>query len=147
MIGNRIYGCDDCLAVCPWNKFAQRTGELAFHPRTELAAPLLTELATLDEPGFRQLFALSPIKRIGRARFLRNVLIALGNSGSAASAPAAEQRLDDDQPLVRGMAGWALARLDPARLARLAATKAANETDAAVQAEWRQAAGSGLSLP
>src|SRR5271163_3503255 len=88
-IGNRIYGCDDCLAVCPWNKFARRTGELAFHARDELTAPLLLALAELDDGAFRKLFAGSPIKRIGRARFLRNVLIALGNSQIAEAAATA----------------------------------------------------------
>ncbi|MEA2755566.1 MAG: epoxyqueuosine reductase [Aliidongia sp.] len=138
-MGNRIYGCDDCLAVCPWNKFARRTGELAFHARTELTAPVLTELAGLDDDAFRRLFAGSPIKRIGRARFVRNVLIALGNSGRSENAGAAEVRLDDEAPLIRGMAVWALARLDPQRLARAAASHAGREADPAVRAEWDDA--------
>ena len=139
-LGNRIYGCDDCLAVCPWNKFARRTGELAFHSRTELAAPLLAELALLDDAGFRRLFSGSPIKRIGRARFLRNVLIALGNSGSQAAAPVVEARLDDEAALVRGMAVWSLARLDPARLAA-AAARAKQDDEPSVATEWQAARG------
>jgi epoxyqueuosine reductase len=134
-MGNRIYGCDDCLAVCPWNKFASQTGELAFHPRAELTAPLLAELAALDDAGFRRLFAGSPIKRIGRDRFLRNVLIALGNSGDPAQAAVAAARLDDPAALVRAMAVWALSRLDPERLAR-ESIRAESETDPSVQAEW-----------
>jgi epoxyqueuosine reductase len=134
-IGNRIYGCDDCLAVCPWNKFAVRTAEYAFLPRNELTAPRLAELAGLDDTGFRKLFTKSPIKRIGRDRFLRNVLIALGNTGEAALAPVAAHHLGDPSPLVRGMAVWALARLDPNRLAASTEFRAA-ETDADVLAEW-----------
>ncbi len=137
-IGNRIYGCDDCLAVCPWNKFARRTGELAFHARPELTAPLLQDLARLDDSAFRTLFAGSPIKRIGRARFLRNVLIALGNAQDQAAAPTAERLLVDAAPLVRGMAVWALAQLDRDRL-RHNATAAAEETDPFVVQEWRSA--------
>ena len=92
-IGNRIYGCDDCLAVCPWNKFAQTAREIAFHPRIELTLPLLADLATLDDAAFREFFRGSPVKRIGRDRFVRNVLIAIGNSGDAELARVAEQRL------------------------------------------------------
>src|SRR4029079_12974906 len=110
-MGNRIYGCDDCLAVCPWNKFAQTAREIAFHPRIELTAPLLRELSLLDDAAFREVFRGSPVKRIGRDRFLRNVLIAIGNSGDAELAPAAEARLADASPLVRAMAVWALSRL------------------------------------
>jgi epoxyqueuosine reductase len=135
-IGNRIYGCDDCLAVCPWNKFARRTNELAFHARAELEAPLLQELAGLDDAAFRKLFAGSPIKRIGRARFVRNVLIALGNTGSAGSASTAAQLLADPAPLVRGMAVWALARLDPRKAASSALQLAPQEADPTVLAEW-----------
>src|SRR5690606_4259295 len=119
-MANRIYGCDDCLAVCPWNKFASEAREAAFHARDELAAPLLTELATLDDTAFRALFSGSPIKRVGRDRFVRNVLIALGNSGDAAAVPVVESRLDDASPLVRAMAVWALRALAPARAAALA---------------------------
>jgi epoxyqueuosine reductase len=134
-IGNRIYGCDDCLAVCPWNKFASRTAEYAFHPRAELTAPLLAELAGLDDAEFRRRFAGSPIKRIGRDRFVRNVLIALGNAGDPALAASAEGRLGDESPLVRGMAIWALSRLDPARVAGRR-DDAERETDDMVRAEW-----------
>ncbi|MEM8753734.1 MAG: tRNA epoxyqueuosine(34) reductase QueG, partial [Pseudomonadota bacterium] len=108
LIGNRIYGCDDCLAVCPWNKFAGVAAEAGYWARAELAAPRLRDLAALDEAGFREVFAGSPIKRIGRARFLRNVLVAVGNSGDPALADVAEARLDDDAALVRGAAVWAL---------------------------------------
>lgn len=132
LIGNRVYGCDDCLAVCPWNKFASATREAAFFPRIELTAPRLADLAELDDADFRALFAGSPIKRIGRARFIRNVLIALGNSGQPRFAPVVEARLSDDSPLVRGMAVWALGRLAPERLAALDGP----EEDEGVRAEW-----------
>jgi epoxyqueuosine reductase len=111
LMGNRIYGCDDCLAVCPWNKFATATKEAAFHPRQELQGPLLAELAALDDEKFRTLFRASPVKRIGRDRFVRNVLIAIGNSGDLALAPAAKNLMADTSPLVRGAAVWALGRL------------------------------------
>jgi epoxyqueuosine reductase len=135
LIGNRIYGCDDCLAVCPWNKFAQVGRETKLAARTALQAPPLADLALLDDAGFRALFAKSPVKRIGRARFLRNVLIAIGNSGDAALADAAERLIDDASPLVRGAAVWALGRLDRARLMR-AARRRADENDPDVIAEW-----------
>lgn len=111
LMGNRIYGCDDCLAVCPWNKFARATTEPAFLPRAELTAPRLADLARLDDAAFRELFTASPIKRIGRNRFVRNVLIALGNSGDPARIPAAEALLADDDPVVRDAAAWAVGRL------------------------------------
>jgi epoxyqueuosine reductase len=110
-IGNRIYGCDDCLAVCPWNKFASATEELAFVARADLTLPLLTELAELDDAGFRAKFSGSPIKRIGRDRFVRNVTIALGNSGDPSALPLLERLAQDDSELVRAMAVWAMARL------------------------------------
>ncbi|MBV9992874.1 MAG: tRNA epoxyqueuosine(34) reductase QueG [Alphaproteobacteria bacterium] len=110
-IGNRIYGCDDCLAVCPWNKFAQVARESRFHARAELQRPRLADLAALDDPAFREMFSGSPVKRIGRDRFVRNVLIAIGNSGDATLAPAARGLLDDASPLVREIAQWALSRL------------------------------------
>ena len=136
-MGNRVYGCDDCLAVCPWNKFAQQTREYAFLPRAELTAPRLADLAGLDDAGFRRIFAGSTIKRLGRDRFVRNVLIALGNSGARSLAPAARERLGDDSPLVRAMAVWALSRLlAPAAFARLRARSLEGESDAAVRAEW-----------
>ena len=136
LMGNRIYGCDDCLAVCPWNKFAQAGREAKLQARDVLRAPQLAELVRLDDAGFRALFAKSPLKRIGRARFLRNVLIAIGNSGDQNLADEAERLLDDASPLVRGAAVWALGRLDRARLERCAAEHAAAESDAAVLAEW-----------
>ena len=111
-IGNRIYGCDDCLAVCPWNKFAQAGRETKLAARAELRAPSLAELARLDDAAFRALFAKSPVKRIGRDRFVRNVLIAIGNSDDAGSGRSRPRRLlDDASPLVRGAAVWALSQL------------------------------------
>jgi epoxyqueuosine reductase len=111
LLGNRIYGCDDCLAVCPWNKFARATAEPAFLPRAELTAPRLGDLAQLDDAAFRTLFAGSAIKRTGRNRFVRNVLIALGNSGDKAQIPVAEALLRDDDPVVRDAAVWTVGRL------------------------------------
>jgi epoxyqueuosine reductase len=139
-MGNRIYGCDDCLAVCPWNKFASRTREMAFVAREDLTLPLLTELAALDDAAFRARFAGSPIKRTGRDRFVRNVLIALGNSEDSSSVPVAERLLTDDSPLVRGMAIWALSRLAPTALRRHAGL-ADTEADDHVRAEWAAALG------
>jgi epoxyqueuosine reductase len=140
-IGNRIYGCDDCLAVCPWNKFAVAGGEMKLAAREGLRAPRLANLARLDDAAFRALFAKSPVKRLGRTRFVRNVLIAIGNSGDANLADEAERLLDDASPLVRGMAVWALGRLDPARLQRTAVGRRAAETDADVMSEWTASAG------
>jgi len=111
LIGNRIYGCDDCLAVCPWNRFAQRTRHAKLVARPDLEAPRLNELAGLDDAGFRALFAGSPVKRIGVARFVRNVLVAIGNSGAAALRPAAQARTADADPVVAEAAQWAAARL------------------------------------
>jgi epoxyqueuosine reductase len=138
-IGNRIYGCDDCLAACPWNKFAQAGHEAKLAARAALKAPRLAELATLDDGAFRKLFAKSPVKRTGRDRFVRNVLIAIGNSGDAALAPAAERLLTDASALVRGAAVWALARLDRERVPALAATHRDAERDPEVEAEWTAA--------
>ena len=136
-MGNRIYGCDDCLAVCPWNKFARRTTEPAFLPRAELTAPRLAELARLDDAGFRELFAGTAIKRTGRDRFVRNVLIALGNSGDPTQAESAEARLGDTSPLVRAMAVWALGRLaDRESFETARADHLPGETDPAVRREW-----------
>jgi epoxyqueuosine reductase len=138
-MGNRIYGCDDCLAVCPWNKFAQATRELAFLPRAELTAPTLAELARLDDAAFRAHFRGSPLKRIGRDRFIRNVLIALGNgAGGQDALEVIERLLGDAAPLVRGAAVWALSRLDPVRFDALGADRLARETDESVRAEWAQ---------
>jgi epoxyqueuosine reductase len=142
LIGNRIYGCDDCLAVCPWNKYAQVTEQADFQPRDNLTAPLLRDLAALDDAGFRQLFTASPIKRIGRDRFIRNVLIAIGNSAVPELADCAESLLGDPSPLVRGTAVWALARLaGKPRLAALAERYRPAEPDETVSVEWRQALG------
>jgi epoxyqueuosine reductase len=138
-IGNRIYGCDDCLAVCPWNKFAKTGRDLKLSAREEFCAPPLEMLLRLNERGFRALFAGSPLKRIGAARFMRNVLIAAGNSGDAALAGVVAERLDDASPLVRAMAVWALARLAPSRLAALAPVLGACEEDADVLREWAAA--------
>ena len=137
-MGNRVYGCDDCLAVCPWNKFAEPTGEDAFLPRAGLTAPRLAELAGLDDAAFRVRFAGSPIKRTGRDRFVRNLLIAIGNSGDAGLAPTAEGLLGDGSPLVRAMAVWALSRLlDGGQFAILREVHLAGEPDPDVGAEWR----------
>ncbi|WP_372340475.1 tRNA epoxyqueuosine(34) reductase QueG [Parvularcula sp. IMCC14364] len=111
-MGNRIYGCDDCLAVCPWNKFAQQTEEMAFHTRASLKAPLLVELAMLDDAGFREHFRASPVKRIGRDRFIRNVMIAIGNSSASPELIAvAQHNMNDASELVREAARWALEEL------------------------------------
>jgi epoxyqueuosine reductase len=110
-LGNRIYGCDDCLAVCPWNKFAQVARESAFHAREALRAPRLADLAALDDAGFRTLFSKSPVKRIGRDRFVRNVLYAIGNSGNMSLLASAQSLLDDPAEVVRDAAEWAVARL------------------------------------
>jgi epoxyqueuosine reductase len=138
LIGNRIYGCDDCLAVCPWNKFAVRGRETKLAARDSLRAPRLADLVRLDDAAFRALFSKSAVKRIGRARFVRNVLVAIGNSGEAALADEAERLIGDASPLVRGAAVWALGRLDRARLERCAVQRA-TESDADVIAEWSAA--------
>jgi epoxyqueuosine reductase len=139
-MGNRIYGCDDCLAVCPWNKFAQQGREAKLAAREELRTPDLAEFARLDDAAFRARFARSPVKRTGRDRFVRNVLIAIGNSEDIALAVEAEQLLSDTSPLVRGAAVWALSRLigrEP--LAALAAQAMPTESDGSVRAEWSAA--------
>jgi epoxyqueuosine reductase len=137
LMGNRIYGCDDCLAVCPWNKFAAAGQEMRLAARAELRAPRLADLAQLDDAAFRALFRKSPVKRIGRDRFVRNVLIAIGNSGDAALAPQAERLLRDPSPLVRGAAVWALERLlEPQAFRQMAAALAPLELEPDVQAEW-----------
>jgi epoxyqueuosine reductase len=136
-IGNRIYGCDDCLAVCPWNKFAEAAhANRAFAARAELAAPALGDLLQLDDASFREVFSGSPIKRIGRDRMMRNALIAAGNSGLPGLLPRVLALLDDPAPVVRGAAVWALARLDPARFAQEAARRRAVEQDPETRAEW-----------
>ena len=135
-MGNRIYGCDDCLAVCPWNKFASVSREARLRARPELERPALADLVGLDDAGFRALFAGSPIKRIGLARFLRNVLIAIGNSGDPDFVPLVEARLDAAEPVVRGAAIWALRRLAPERADTLSLAYLARESDSSVAAEW-----------
>jgi epoxyqueuosine reductase len=138
-IGNRIYGCDDCLAVCPWNKFAETGREAKLAAREHLRAPPLAELAALDDAAFRSLFSKSPVKRIGQSRFLRNVLIAMGNSGDVALVPAAQATLADPDPLVRGAAIWALSQLTPDAMADLHLIHGSRETDDAVRGEWSTA--------
>jgi epoxyqueuosine reductase len=136
-MGNRIYGCDDCLAACPWNKFAREGRELKLAAREALRRPALDELARLDDAAFRALFAKSPVKRIGRDRFLRNVLYAIGNSGTPELAAEAERLIDEPAPVVRGAAVWALKRLlDEATFAALRAARRDAETDPQVRAEW-----------
>jgi epoxyqueuosine reductase len=140
LLGNRIYGCDDCLAVCPWNKFAQKGREAKLAARAEPDAPALAELAGLDDAGFRRLFAGTATKRTGRDRFVRNVLIAIGNSGDPALAIHAERLIDDPAAVVRGAAVWAAARLMPQpQFAALAARRRLAEPDPAVQEEWAAA--------
>lgn len=136
-IGNRIFGCDDCLAVCPWNKFAQAGREAKLRQRDDLAGLPLADLARLDDAAFRTRFAGTPIKRAGRDRFVRNVLIAIGNSGEPGLAGSALDRLDDSAPLVRAMAVWALSRLLAREdFASKAAERRPCETDEAVRGEW-----------
>ncbi|MBI1213377.1 MAG: tRNA epoxyqueuosine(34) reductase QueG [Alphaproteobacteria bacterium] len=136
LMGNRIYGCDDCLAVCPWNKFAAAGREAALFPRIELTAPRLAELARLDDAAFRQFFSGSPIKRTGRDRFVRNVLIAIGNSKLPQFIPIVEDLLTDEAAVVRGAAIWALDRLSPAHAASEKQKRLAEETDPQVREEW-----------
>lgn len=141
-MGNRIYGCDDCLAVCPWNKFAQAGQEVKLVAREDLDAPPLKELCRLDEGGFRALFSGSPVKRIGRNRFVRNVLIAIGNSGDASFLPDVQRLLGDDSALVRSMAVWALSRLAEAEQFRQSADAAIGaEADDEVRREWQMGLG------
>ncbi|MEL7041072.1 MAG: tRNA epoxyqueuosine(34) reductase QueG [Pseudomonadota bacterium] len=138
-MGNRIYGCDDCLAVCPWNKFAIVAKDSAFWARAELKGPSLDALSALDETTFRQVFAGSPIKRIGRDRFVRNVLIAIGNAQNPALVETSVlPHLDDDNPIVRGAAIWALSRLDLDQFAVEKAARFGGESDTTVRAEWQQ---------
>ena len=136
-IGNRIYGCDDCLAVCPWNKFAKVAREAQLKARDDLRAPSLASLASLDDTAFRAKFQGSPVKRIGRDRFVRNVLIAIGNSNDAELAPVAAARIKDASPLVRGAAVWALSRIaGAAEFSRLKRENAGSENDPGVLGEW-----------
>ena len=147
--GSRIYGCDDCLAVCPWNKFAQGAREMRLQARDALAGPRLADLMALDDAAFRALFSKSPVKRIGRDRFIRNVLYAVGNSADLSLIAPARKLLDDPAPVVRGAAVWALSRLmAPADFAALAAS--VSEPDPEVRREWESrsvAEGRSLSPP
>lgn len=136
-MGNRIYGCDDCLSVCPWNKFAQATSEMKLKARDDLKAPRLADFLVLDDPSFRTLFSGSPVKRIGRDRFLRNVLIATGNSQDPSLLEHVELLLEDPAPVVRGAAIWALKQLVTAeRFTILRKRLASIEEDDTVRAEW-----------
>ncbi|MGJ7039803.1 epoxyqueuosine reductase [Shinella sp. BE166] len=138
-IGNRIYGCDDCLAACPWNKFAASASEMKLKARDELKAPAIADLLTLDDPGFRAHFSGSPVKRIGRDRFVRNVLIAAGNSGDRGLIARCAQLAEDAAPVVRGMAAWALSRLMTAGEFEEFAAGRADDADADVRAEYERA--------
>jgi len=142
-LGNRIYGCDDCLAVCPWNKYASATREAKLAPREDFDAPRLADLVALDDASFRAHFSASPVKRIGRDRFVRNVLYAIGNAGDAALVPLVEARLDDGSALVRGAAVWALGRLDRDAAIRARSSCGMRETDATVTEEWHALEGRG----
>ena len=136
-MGNRIFGCDDCLAVCPWNKFASVTREAKLKAREDLSAPALADLVTLDESRFRKLFAGSPIKRLGHTRFIRNVLIAIGNSEDNAHVGMIEDRLSHSEPLIRGAAIWAFRRLaSHERVAQKMARLLPDEHDDQVSREW-----------
>jgi epoxyqueuosine reductase len=135
-LGQRIYGCDDCLAVCPWNKFARAAREIRLQAREALRAPRLEDLAALDDAAFRALFAKSPVKRIGRDRFVRNVLYAIGNTARGELSPVAERLLEDSSPTVRGAAVWALSRLLPAEAFEALRRRSAAETDPEVREEW-----------
>ncbi len=139
-IGNRIYGCDDCLAACPWNKFAEVGRETKLAAREQLRAPSLDELSRLDDASFRAMFSRSPIKRIGRDRFIRNVAIAIGNSGDPKLVSEAHRLLDDGSALVRGAAVWALSQLLPREeFAALAGKQCSLERDDSVREEWSAA--------
>jgi epoxyqueuosine reductase len=137
-MGNRIYGCDDCLAVCPWNSFAGVAREAEFAARADIGERPLSQLLALDDAAFRELFARTPVKRTGRDRFLRNVLIAAGNSADASLVGPVRRLLDDPHPLVRGAAVWALSRLDAMALAA-ERPRHAREPDPDVIAEWNEA--------
>ena len=139
LIGNRIYGCDDCLAACPWNKFASAASEMKLVARDDLKEPSIAFLLDLDDAAFRAFFSGSPVKRIGRDRFVRNVLIAAGNSGDRAFIPACRRLAGDASPVVRGMAVWALSRLMTAGEFRVFAAERIEEPDEDVRAEWKLA--------
>ena len=139
-MGNRVFGCDDCLAVCPWNKFAAAAREARFHARAETDNPPLAELLELDDAAFRARFAGTPVKRTGRDRFLRNVLIAAGNSGDESLLPRIEALLGDNSPLVRAMAVWAMRQLTGDGVGEgVRHRHLAREGDSDVRAEWHTA--------
>jgi epoxyqueuosine reductase len=136
-IGNRVYGCDDCLAICPWNKFAQAASEAKLRPRGDLTHPAIAEWLAFDETAFRRFFSGSPVKRIGYARFMRNLLIAAANSGESGLMPQIEAKLGAPSPLVRGMAVWALRRLaTPEAFHHLTQSWLKLETEDSVRSEW-----------
>ena len=139
LIGNRIYGCDDCLAACPWNKFANEASEMKLKAREDLKEPSIAFLLTLDDPTFRTFFSGSPVKRIGRDRFIRNVLIAAGNSGERSLIEQCRLLAADASPVVRGMAVWALSQLMKAGEFEAFAAQRENESDEDVLSEWRLA--------
>uniref|UniRef100_UPI0025D7CAEF epoxyqueuosine reductase n=1 Tax=uncultured Hyphomicrobium sp. TaxID=194373 RepID=UPI0025D7CAEF len=136
-IGNRIFGCDDCLAVCPWNKFASEAREARLHVKAELDNPPLADLLALDDAAFRARFRGTPVKRTGRDRVVRNCLIAAGNARDPSLLPLVESLLDDSSPLVRAMAVWAFRRLaSPQSVAAARDRHEAIETDDDVRREW-----------
>ena len=138
-MGNRIFGCDDCLAVCPWNKYARATRDAKLKAREDLVAPELSALAKLDDQAFRSLFVGSPVKRLGRDRFVRNVLIAIGNSRNESLAAVSHSLLEDSSSLVRAMAVWAWQRLGkPEEIADCRERYLLREADSVVRAEWTQ---------
>lgn len=140
LMGNRIYGCDDCLAACPWNKFAQKANEMKLHARDDLIAPDIGHFLGFDDQKFRRFFSGSPIKRIGRDRFIRNVLIAAGNSGDIQLVKHCKPHLEDPNDVVRGCAVWALSKLaSPSDLEDIRALAIANENSVDVLEEWRLA--------
>ena len=139
LIGNRIYGCDDCLAACPWNKFAHEASEMKLQAREDLKEPSIEYLLGLDDAAFRTFFSGSPVKRIGRDRFIRNVLIAAGNSNDRRFVEQCRKLSEDPSPVVRGMAIWALSRLLEAGEFSAFAAQRPDESDSDVLSEWRLA--------
>ncbi|KAA0968123.1 tRNA epoxyqueuosine(34) reductase QueG [Aureimonas fodinaquatilis] len=136
LMGNRIYGCDDCLAVCPWNKFASNAGEARLIARDDLKSPKLMTLLALNDRQFREMFSGSPVKRVGRAKFVSNCLIAAGNSGQAVFLPVVQRLLLDEAELVRAMAVWAMSQLSPALALESRSTALVNEESPLVRSEW-----------
>jgi len=138
-MGNRIYGCDDCLSVCPWNKFAQSASEAKLQAREDLMEPALADLLQMDDPTFRKFFSGSPVKRIGRNRFIRNCLIAAGNSAEEKLIPRVLEHLQDEDETVRATAVWALAQLiSEADFEKHKSAAFKNEQSEVVRAEWEQ---------